>query len=132
MKNYLVIYEQVYDVVNIFDIITEDCLNEYMDLFYEHEINKSLDDIRTIHFVNEPQVKLNYDGFGGSVSWNIKADLKDLNDWSAKYESLKDIYLSMNTIDREKCYPKTTYITFGFDFTKFDDINNFKNLYKNN
>jgi hypothetical protein len=128
MDNLFVIYEQVYDVVNVFDIITEDCFDEYINLFYDKWVNNQVKDIREFHFENKPETKINYDNYSGTVNWKIKAVLKDINDWGKDFESTKTAYLNTNIYEREKRYPKETYVHFGFEFVKFGGVNNYKKI----
>jgi len=113
-----VIFEQNYDLVDIYDIIEDEQLEEFCKYFYEMKIRSM--EISTLHNLYNITYNPNYiTGLGPSITWEYFLKIKPMEELNAYYKEV--VANNPNVYKDTKQY-------FGFEYANFEGINNFKQI----
>ena len=112
-----VIYEQIDDIVDIYDIIEDGKLDEFCKYFYDRKILSM--ETSTLHNLYNITYNPIYLDNTYSITWEYYLKIKpmeELNDmWKKNVTILPNVYTD-------------TKEHFGFEYANFEGINNFKQI----
>jgi hypothetical protein len=112
----IVIYEQNYDIVTIYDLIEDDKFGEYCKHWFDtHQPHNEFFNYQ----VEEIPIIRDWNGGGGTVDWKFKMFLKSNEELTDKQIEEVEKYQWRKHQDGRND-------AIGFEFHKFENINNFK------